>query len=518
VNGMGFNPGLQVSAAGNNANLLSSSATQLQVAVPSVALDGTADLQVADPVTDGFSRMGSVLTYGAAADDQLLLLQGSEPATPVGSQAANPLRVRVVASDGVTPVNGATIAWSTTNGTTLSACSGGTSCSMLSDQSGESATWVTPMAIGQSTITATLAPLAYPSPPSKQATLLGTASSLDLAAMTPTRWIAQGATLDVPLTVQALIAGAPQSNVVVNYRLTVGAATLSAGSATTNSSGYATVSAHLANHNADVQVSACVSPANSPCSIPSFTLHATPVSLWTLETISGSVQVVPDGHSFQPLILRVTDGSAAANPVMGVSVAFNTTLARVPPDSASRTEGDTIVGSPGMTIILGSSSTQVVTTQDGIASIVPSAGTVMGPCDLFITVAAQFHLQVVVVTGEDSKRSGRLVHGGRPGGLQPSARPGALLFAVPQVMVSAEPAVDSHGSACPESSAEDASRDPAGSASTRPAGSENSVSSPSQPPPIQRRPKLSPLPQGGLRRTGAVARCWPRMELFLDSL
>ena len=372
LSGIGFNSGLQVSAAGNRANLLSSSATELQVAVPSAALDGTATVQVTDPASGGFSRMGDALTYGAAADDQLLLLQGSEPATPVGSQAANPIRVQVVASDGVTPVNGATVAWSTTNGTVLSVCSGGISCSVLSDQTGESSTWVTPMAVGQSTITATVAPAAYPSPPSKEVALLATSSSLDLAAVAPTRWVGQGATLDVPLTVEALNAGLPQSNVVVNYTLTKGTATLAGGSATTNTSGYATVSVHLANHSADVQVSACVAPNNAPCQ--TFTLYATPASLWMLVTISGSTQVVRDGDSFQPLILRVTDSSVAANPVIGVNVAFTTTVARVPPGSGLRTEGDMIVGGTGMTIILGSSSTQAVTTEDGIASIVPTPG------------------------------------------------------------------------------------------------------------------------------------------------
>jgi hypothetical protein len=468
LNGVGFNPGLQVSAAGNTANLLSSSATQLQVAVPSAALDGTATLQVTDPVSGGFSRMGSALTYGAAADDQLLLLQGSEPATPVGSQAANPIRVQVVASDGVTPVNGATVAWSTTNGTVLSACNGATNCSLLSDQSGQSSTWVTPTATGQSTITATLAPAAYPSPPSKQATLVGTSSSLALAALVPTRWIGQGATIDVPLTVQALNAGVSRSNVVVNYKLTLGTATLSAGSATTNGSGYATVSAHLANHRADVQVSACVAPNNAPCQ--AFTLHATPASLWTLVTVSGSTQVVADGHSFKPLVMRVTDGSTAANPVQGVSVAFTTTVARVPPGSGLQTVGDSIVGAPGMTIILGSSLAQVVTTQDGIASVVPSPGAIMGPCDLFIIVtagsaAARFDLQIVAAVVEQSQRSGPLVPSVRLGGLQSSAGRGDVLFAVPELISSGEPAADSRLIAGSDSPADDASRDQAGSAS-----------------------------------------------------
>jgi len=63
--------------------------------------------------------MINALTYGAASTDLLQLLQGSEPSTPVGSQAAKPIRARIVASDGVTPVNGAAVAWSADGGTTL---------------------------------------------------------------------------------------------------------------------------------------------------------------------------------------------------------------------------------------------------------------------------------------------------------------------------------------------------------------------------------------------------------------
>ena len=202
------------------------------------------------------------------------------------------------------------------------------------------------------------------------------ATTLDLAAVTPTRWIGQGATLAVPLSVEALDLGVPEANVTVNFTLTEGTALLSAGSATTNSSGFAGITASLTNQNANVQVSACVAPNNSPCQ--TFTLFSTPPSLWTLETVSGSSQVVLTGQTFQPLVMRVTDGSLAANPVMGVTVSFATTLARVSSDAG---------GGSGTPIILGSSQAPVVTAQSGLALIVPSAGT-LGPCDVFIAVAA----------------------------------------------------------------------------------------------------------------------------------
>jgi hypothetical protein len=244
---------------------------------------------------------------------------------------------------------------------------------------------VTPTATGQSTITIALAPASYSPPQSQQATVVGTSSTLDLVAVAPARWVGQGATLAVPLTVEALDLGVPKANVAVNFAITKGTVSLSSGSGTTNGSGYATITANLTNQNADVQVSACVAPNNAPCQ--TFTLFSTPASRWTLETVSGSPQVVPTGQSFQPLVVRVTDGSSASNPVMGVNVTFATTLARVSPDPGGQQDGDSNVGGNGMRVLLGSSQTQVVSTQGGLASIVPSAGSV-GPCDVFITVSA----------------------------------------------------------------------------------------------------------------------------------
>ena len=185
----------------------------------------------------------------------------------------------------------------------------------------------------------------------------------------------------------------------------------------------------LTNQNADVQVSACVAPNNSPCQ--TFTLFSTPAALWTLETVSGSPQVVVTGQSFQPLVMRVTDGSAAANPVMGVNVTFQTTLARVPEN--------------GVPVILGSSQARVASTQDGLASMVPSAGSV-GPCDVFITVSAgsstaqvQMESVAAMVTEQNNGggKGGPEQHGPRFGSQtdsQTSAAQGLpdLLFAVPE--------------------------------------------------------------------------------------
>jgi len=485
LNGIGFNPGLQVSVAGNSASTLSASASHIQVAVPPGTPDGTATIQVTDPVSGAFSQMISALTYGASATDLLLLLQGAEPATPVGSQAANPIRVRAVAADGVTPVSGATIAWTstTTNGLQFSVCSGASSCSVLSDEAGESSSLVTPSTTGPSTITIALAPASYSPPQSQQATVVGTSTTLDLAAVTPTQWVGQGATIAVPLTVEALNLGVPMANVPVNFAITRGTAALSAGSATTNSAGFATITANLTNLSANVQVSACVAPNNAPCQ--TFTLFSSPPSLWTLQTVSGSSQVLTTGQSFQPLVMRVTDGSIAANPVMGVNVTFATTLARVPEN--------------GLPVLLGSSQAQVVTDQNGLASIVPSAGNV-GPCNVFITVGAgqstmQLQMQsLAAIVPEQPKNNRTQAPAARTDrhfvpkfgsnfapnfGETPAAQDTSeVLLAVPEVIPEmlpevappGDPPVDSPPKECSKPPADDPSADQASTASSSPDG------------------------------------------------
>jgi len=483
LNGIGFSQGLQVSVAGNNTITLSASASQIQLAAPAASLDGTATIQVTNPVTGSFSQMLGALTYGASATDLLLLLQGSETATPVGAPAASPIRVRAVAADGVTPVSGATIAWSSTNGLQFSVCHGTSSCSVLSDEVGESSSSVTPTATGQGTITIALAPASYSPPQTQQATILATSTTLDLVALIPIRWIAHGATIAVPLTVEALDLGSPIPNVTVNFVITRGTAVLSAGSATTNSSGSASVTAQLTNQNAAVQVSACVAPNNAPCQI--FTLFSTPSSLWTLETVSGSSQFVLANQTFQPMVMRVTDGSLAANPVMGVNVSFQTTLARVSPDSNAP-------GNDGMPIILGTSQAQVATAQNGLASIMPSAENV-GPCNVFITVNAgtstdQFQLEnlAAIVFPLPPKNVGIGVKAPSPTRV-PQFSPQVAapqnmpteLFAVPQGIPNNDPTVDAHVSACPvssaQSSADDTSGYQGGSVSSIPAVSDSSA-------------------------------------------
>ena len=373
LQGTGFAPGFNVTIGSTGIPLLSTNSSQIVVSAPAQG-DGLQNITVTDPVSGAFSIMTGVLTIGAASTDKLLLLQGANPPTPVGTQGTNPVSVRVVEADG-TPVNGATVGWSATNGATLAVCGGSSTCSSISDESGFASTFVTPSATGVSTITATLAPGVYSPPQSVSGTLFATSSSLDIGVTTPYLWVAQGATVSVPITARVLDLGVPLNGTTVNFRIAQGSGSLSSGTGVTNSSGYATVTLTLTNFTANVQLTACVAPNNAPCQ----TVYGNAVSpsLLNLQAVSGAGQVV-SGGSFQPLVVRVTDSASPPDPILGASVLFQSTVMR-PADPENP--------QVGTLIILSASQTSVLSDANGLASIVPSVGAFTGTLEVQIQIS-----------------------------------------------------------------------------------------------------------------------------------
>jgi hypothetical protein len=346
--------------------------------------DGLQNITISDPVSGASSIMSSALTFGAAASDNLVLLgTGMNPTTPAGTQATNPMHARVLAADGVTPVGGATIGWSASNGVQRSACGGASSCTVTSDATGEAITWLTPAATGVATITATLAPGVYSPSKSQSTTLNATQSASDIGVSTPYLWIAQGATVSLPLTARVVSNGMPQNNVKVNFAVISGAASVSAASAQTNSSGYASVTLTAGQFSALVKVSACVAPANAPCQIIS--AKPVPPASQNLRLVAGSGQVSA-GAGFQPLVVQVTDSSSPANPVIAASVWFLTTVLRSGGTLAARSRGETNPTNPGMPVILQVSQSSGTTDTNGLANIVPSAGGFAAPLEVDVAV------------------------------------------------------------------------------------------------------------------------------------
>jgi hypothetical protein len=384
VRGTGFASQLTAMVGSTAATPLSVSTGQLILVAPAHA-DGLQSIAISDPVSGASSVMTSVLTYGAAASDNIVLLGGINRSTAVGTQAANPMTVRVLSADGVTPVSGATIGWSPSGGVQLSSCGGASSCATRSDQNGYAATWLTPAATGVSTISATLAPGVYSISPSVSVSLNATESASDIGVLASYLWIAQGATTGVPLTARVVSNGAPQNNVTVNYTVVSGNGTLSAASAKTSSTGYATVTLTVTQLAALVQVTACVGPTNSPCQ--TFYANAVPMAQQTLQPVSGGGQV-STGQSFQPVTVRVTDSASPPNAVIGASVSFQTTVLRPGGTSSAGGGGETNPGNPAMPVILAVSRSTAITDMSGLASVVPSASGFSAPFQVDVGVTA----------------------------------------------------------------------------------------------------------------------------------
>ena len=385
VLGTGFYPGLTTTIGSTAATPLAVNAGRMILAAAAHG-DGSLNIAISDPVSGGSSVMTGALTYGAAASDNIILVGGGlNPPTPVGTQAPNPVSVRVLAADGVAPVSGATIGWSASNGVQLSACGGAAACSVTSDESGDAATWLTPAASGVATITATLAPGVYSPSKTVSATLEAIESASDIGVSTPYLWIAQGATVSVPLTARVLSNGVPQNNITVDFTVVNGSGTLSAGSAPTNSSGYATVTLTVTQLAALVQVSACVAPGNVPCQ--TIYVNSVPLAQQNLQPVAGGGQV-STGQAFQPVVVRVTDSSSPPHPVIAAGVAFLTTVLRPGGTSPAGGGGETNPTNPVMPVILQVSQSSSTTDLNGLASTMPSGGGFSPPLEVDVGVTA----------------------------------------------------------------------------------------------------------------------------------
>jgi hypothetical protein len=382
VRGVGFHSGITTSAGSANLTLFAMSAGQMVVNIPSGMLDGTQTLTVTDPANGGTSSVIDGLTVGGSASDTFSLIEGWNPATPVGAQTTNPIRVRDLSAAGM-PVNGATVVWAASGGATLTACGGAASCTVYTDESGQASTNATVTAPGTITITATLAPASLGTAKQVTATVVGTESALDLALASQYRYLATGSNAAIGLTARLLSNGVGKSGSTINFQVLKGSGSLKPTSAVTDASGYASSTLTVSGLSTDVWVSACVAPNNVPCQ--TFYLTAVPASSLRLEAVSGGGQLLRVGQAFQPIVVRVTDSASPPNLVEGVSVAFQLTAFEPDNDAPFEVPGESGGGDYPQRVILAQSSAAGVSDENGIVSVQPSAGSISGPVEIEIT-------------------------------------------------------------------------------------------------------------------------------------
>lgn len=367
VQGLGFQSNTRTYLGNANVTPLSAAANQILLIAPPQP-DGVQNITIFDPPTGASSVMTAVLTYGAGPNDTITLVAGSNPSTPVGAQAPNPIRVQALEPDGITPVAGTSVFFTSSSSVGFSACSGATTCTVVTDEGGLASTFATPLQAGVITITAQLAPASYNPAKQVQTTLFATSSPLDLGLVPQFAHISQGATVSIPLTARALSYGIPLSGQTVNFFLMKGFGTLNPPSAVTNSSGYATSALQISSISGDVQVSACVAPSNAPCL--SFYGTAVPSSGVQLQPFAGNSQAILQGQNYQPVIVQASDFSTPPNPVQGVNVLFQATIERGS-SGTSTSGGDTVITPNPTPIILWSSQTPVTSDGNGLAAFQP---------------------------------------------------------------------------------------------------------------------------------------------------
>jgi hypothetical protein len=254
--------------------------------------------------------------------------------------------------------------------------------------------WV---AAGSATIIAALAPTSYSPAKFVQTSVSGTSSATDLSFFAPRVWAAKGATVDVSLTTRLLSNGVPVIGKTINFQVALGTASLSLGSVTTDSSGYARSTLHVPSLASDVQGTACLAPANNPCQ-SFYVLMVAPSSI-RMENVSGSQQAIWVGQSFQPLWVRVTDSSNPPNPVLGASVTVQGMMFLPSNDELVENSGESASSNHAMMVLLGSFQRTLVSDGNGLVSMIPTNGGLYRPMDLELVLttgtsaALQFDLQ-----------------------------------------------------------------------------------------------------------------------------
>jgi hypothetical protein len=198
--------------------------------------------------------------------------------------------------------------------------------------------------------------------------------------------VAAGATVTLPLTARLMDNASPVSGDTVNFAVALGSGTLSSPSAVTNGNGYASVTLTLTNLAAQVQVSACVAPSNSPCQ--SFYVTVVSASLLKLQPVAGAGQAITLGQSFHPVMVRVTDSASPPDPVLGAKVAFQTTVMRPAASAPAGGSGGDTAGNPALPVILSVTQTSMPSDANGQASLTPSTGGFSGPLEIKVSATA----------------------------------------------------------------------------------------------------------------------------------
>ena len=329
ITGMGFRAGSKVSVNGVAAVVQSWSTNSLVVTVPSTRSMGVttalvADVAVQDGTTGGVTVMSGALTYAAPLPERLRVVSAPAGGVTVGTVAGAAWAVKVTEMDGVTPVVGEAIVFSSTGGSgsaVLFGACGGASCTVMTDAQGMASTSVTPLVVDGVVVTAT----GFAG--SVSAGLTGVAAVRTMTVARAVEYMAAGAVVGWQLQVQVADNSAPVLGVGVEWSVGSGAMGLGVsglGAVMTTADGTGVTSV-LATVGPLVGGGAAVGSACAWGTVcVGFGAQGVAAGEQRLEVVSGGGQVVGVGVGLGPVVVRVTDG--VGHPVSGAVVMEHETV------------------------------------------------------------------------------------------------------------------------------------------------------------------------------------------------
>jgi len=315
IRGTGFRTGDTVQVGSAAAQVVSVLPTEITAVVPAAGpgVTGSQTVTVSDlPSFNASAIIPGGVSYDSANGDALTLV--TAPSNQVPMNVPQPFSVIAGGADGA-PAGGVTVLYSITSGVAALGC-GSSICAVTTSGDGRATLSVTAISTSTAVVTAALTNGA-----SVQAQFYGVTPP-SLSALTPTLYLAAGATVQWPVQALVLSGGAPLAGQQVTWQSAAGiVAPTDAVSTNAAGTAAATLTVGPLSEGQTATSTACLS-GTSTCVV--FNAFGSRPELATLAAISGTSQSIPVTATPASVILRVLD--VDGNPMAGGTVTFSQAL------------------------------------------------------------------------------------------------------------------------------------------------------------------------------------------------
>ena len=353
IRGTGFRAGDTVQVGGISAQVVSILPTEITATVPAqtAGVSGSLDVEVDDQ--PGFNAMAVIpsgVSYDSASGDGLNIVIA--PANQVPMNVPQPFSVLALGADG-NPAGGVTVLYSVTGGNTALGC-GQSACSAWTTGDGRATLAVTATNASIAVVTASLTNGA-----SVQAHFYGGAAGA-ITAITPTLYLAAGATVSWPVQALAQSGGTPMVGQQVKWQSVTGIVAPGT-AATTSSTGFATAALTVGPlaEGQTVTSNACL---NGSTTCAPFVAFGARPEYASLAAVSGTGQSISLGASPSAIIIRVLDMNG--HPMVGGTVTVSQALYAWAPPCPKH-------GRCAQAPLLATQSTTATSAMDGSVTLTP---------------------------------------------------------------------------------------------------------------------------------------------------